>query len=147
MHSKLHIPLKLRAIPSKLVFPLSKCSGQFPASWSSQGQFPASWSSHIRNAQGNSQQAGLPNLPPSSSASLPGRAGGQEASEEWAGAKPEAGPRPRVLDPADRARAPSLVIINLTTPTINPTMVSNNYRLTLGGGLLWSHVCQGEGGQ
>ena len=54
---------------------------------------------------------------------------GQEASEEWAGAKPEAGPRPRVLDPADRARAPSLVIINLTTPTINPTMVSNNYNI------------------
>ena len=72
---------------------------------------------------------------------------GKKQVRSGAGAKPEAGPRPRVLDPADHARAPSLLIINLTTPTINPTMVSNNYRLTLGGGLLWSHVCQGEGGQ
>ena len=72
----------------------------------------------------------------------------QEAREEGGRGKAEPASLPAralILEIMHARRV--LLIINLTTPTINPTMVSNNYRLTLGGGLLWSHVCQGEGGQ
>ena len=114
------------------------------------------------NAQGNSQQAGLPTfemlraissklvfpiLPPSSSASC--RVGWEGKKQERSGKGERQSPPParaRLILGIMHARR-VLLIINLTTPTINPTMVSNNYRLTLGGGLLWSHVCQGEGGQ